>query len=135
MAAIPWNDAYSIGIVEIDTQHKKLISILNDLYEAHQTETTQTIIQEIIDKLIDYTKYHFNIEQQMHTEYKYPNGLKHKTEHQIFLDKLDDLNQNRERSNLLLALKTIDFLKDWIITHILGSDKAFGDYLRDIELQ
>ena len=135
MAAITWNEAYSIGITEIDFQHKNLISIINDLYEAHQMGTGQVIIKETLDKLIDYTKYHFTMEQQMHSEYKYLRASKHKEEHQEFIAKLDSLKLESENSNILLTLKTLDFLKDWTITHILGSDKAFGDYLREVELQ
>lgn len=135
MAAIIWNDAYSIGIPEIDTQHQKLLSIINELYEARQIGTGQVIIKETITKLVDYTNYHFTMEQQMHVEYKYLNAPKHKLEHQEFIDRLTQLKEEGEQGNLLLILKTLDFLKDWMITHILGSDKAFGNYLRDIGLQ
>lgn len=58
MTAITWNDAYAIGIPEIDIQHKKLISIIGELYEARQIGTGQIMIQETLDKLIDYTNYH-----------------------------------------------------------------------------
>ncbi len=135
MPIIIWNDAYSIGISEIDSQHKKLLSIFNELYEVHQKGTGFLIIKETLTKLIDYTKYHFKLEQQMHHEYKFPYSEKHKQEHKEFIDKIDTLSLQAQQNNLLITFETIDFLKDWMIAHILGSDKAFGDYLRKVELQ
>jgi hemerythrin-like metal-binding protein len=135
MAEIIWNDAYNIGISDIDIQHKKLISILNDLYKANTKESSQKTIFDAIDKLMDYTNYHFSLEQQMHHDYKYPGSVKHQKEHQEFIDKIKVLKLEAEKQNLLTSFKTVDFLKDWIITHILGSDRLFGDYLREVELQ
>jgi len=40
------------------------------------------------------------------------------------------LSKELSKNNILLSLKTLDFLKDWTINHILGSDKEFGEYLR-----
>jgi hemerythrin-like metal-binding protein len=135
MAIISWNEAYSVGVSEIDTQHKELISIINELYEAHQMGTGQIVVQETLNKLFEYTNYHFTMEQQMHSEYKYPGASKQIEEHKEFVATLDNLKQKAENSNLLLTLKTLDLLKDWMITHILGSDKAFGDYLRNTGMQ
>lgn len=135
MSVIKWNSAYSIGIVEIDEQHKHLLSIISELYEAHSKGMGQVVIADTISKLFDYTNEHFSMEQDMHLQYKFPHAAAHKTEHSEFVSKLEALKQDAEKRNLLLALKTLDFLKDWTITHILGSDKEFGEYLRRVELQ
>ncbi len=135
MPVIKWNSAYSIGIDEIDEQHKILLSIINELYDAHSKGMGQVVIADTINKLFDYTNEHFTMEQEMHLQYKFPHAAAHKEEHNEFVMKLEALRQDAERKNLLLALKTLDFLKDWTITHILGSDKEFGEYLRRVELQ
>jgi len=81
----------------------------------------------------DYTKYHFDMEEEMQDANKYPEIMQHKIEHHEFIDKLTLLKRDSKKDNLLLSLKTIDYLKDWTINHILGSDKDFGDYLRNFE--
>jgi hemerythrin len=135
MTGIVWNNAYNIGIPEIDSQHKELIGIINDLTQAHLNSLGQIAVAGILSRLVDYANYHFSIEEQMQTEYKYPHLGKNKTEHKEFIGKLDELKKDVDNNNLLLLIKTMDFLKDWMITHILGTDKEFSEYLRRIEIQ
>lgn len=128
-----WNESYSVGIGVIDEQHKKLIKIINELYDAQKIGTTQILIGEVLSKLTDYTIYHFQMEEEMQSKYRFPNLNEHKEEHAGFVAKLNELKKDSEKKNLLLSLKTLDFLKDWTITHILGSDQEFADYLRMVE--
>ncbi len=130
MAAIRWKDTYNVGISIIDEQHKALIAIVNELYEAQQLGTTQSIISNVLDKLNDYSLYHFNMEEGMQLNCHYAQLEEHKKEHAFFIDKIKNLKTDLAKNNLLLSLKTLDFLKDWTIQHILGSDKEFADYLR-----
>ncbi|MEI6388415.1 MAG: hypothetical protein WCQ50_17485 [Spirochaetota bacterium] len=56
----PWKDEYSVGIFEIDSQHRKLIAILNRLYtelwEDSAEGKAQKSLSAAIGELIDYTK-------------------------------------------------------------------------------
>ena len=133
MASIQWKEAYNVGITVIDEQHKKLIEIINELFEAQQVGTTQLIISSVLDKLVDYTKYHFDMEEDMQINCRYSKAASHKQEHEFFIEKINGLKVDLAKNNLLLSLKTLDFLKDWTISHILGSDKEFAEYLRVAE--
>ena len=133
MSQIVWKEAYSLGIQAIDEQHKKLLSIINELYDAQKLGTTQAIISDVINKLTDYTVYHFNMEEQMQTENRYPQYEEHRQEHLGFIARLEELKKDAQKNNLLLSLKTLDFLKDWTISHILGTDKDFAAYLKVVE--
>lgn len=133
MPYISWKNSFNIGISVIDDQHKKLVEIINELYEAQRLGTSQSIINDVLIKMEDYTKYHFDMEEEMQHANKYPEIMQHKIEHREFIDKLTLFKRDSKKNNLLLSLKTIDYLKDWTINHILGSDKDFGEYLRNIE--
>jgi len=134
MAHFQWNDNYNIGFKLIDNQHKILISIINELYEAQRHGTLQTTIKETLDKLSDYTVYHFSYEKELFTQYAYPKAAEHLGEHDYFVDKVKDLQLELSKGSIVLSLKTMDFLKDWTITHILGSDKEFGEFVKQREL-
>lgn len=134
MAYFQWNDSYNVGFQLIDDQHKILISIINDLYEAQRHGTLQTTIGETLDKLADYTIYHFSCEKELHEQYDYPKASEHLEEHDSFVEKVKDLQQELSKGSIVLSLKTMDFLKDWTITHILGSDKEFGEFVKQREL-
>ncbi|MBU1100800.1 MAG: bacteriohemerythrin [Bacteroidetes bacterium] len=134
MSTITWRDTYSVGIQKIDDQHKELISIINEIYDAHHQGTSQTVIIDTLEKLVDYTIYHFSMEEDLFVQCNYPKKDDHMSEHKEFVGKIADLKQEGRKGNLLLSLKTIDFLKDWTINHILGTDMEFGAFLKEKEI-
>lgn len=134
MSAINWKNTYSIGISIIDEQHKKLLEILNELYDAHQMGASKEIVNSSLQKLAEYTDYHFDAEENMLQENNYPDLDDHIMEHNIFKQKISGFMREAQNGNLLLSIKTIDYLKDWTINHILGTDKEYSDYLLNIEL-
>ena len=130
MTYLQWNDTYSVGFKLIDDQHKILLSLINDLYVAQSFGTLQTAIIGVLEKLAAYTVYHFNSEKELLAQYKYPKTSEHLAEHDYFVDKVKGFQQELNRGGILLSLKTMDFLKDWTITHILGWDKEFGEFVK-----
>lgn len=134
MAFIEWREIYEIGFTKIDEQHTKLISIINELYEARKSGTSQAIIEKTLDELVDYTHYHFSVEEELFTRYNYPQATEHKAEHDSFILHIKEFQKESKTGNIILSLKTLDFLKDWTITHILGTDKEFGDFVKNKEL-
>ena len=130
MTNLQWNDTFSVGFKLIDDQHKILISLINDLYVAQRFGTLQTAIIGVLEKLAAYTVYHFNSEKELFAQYKYPKTSEHLAEHDYFVDKVKVFQKVLITDGTQLSLKTIDFLKDWTITHILGWDKEFGEYVK-----
>jgi hemerythrin-like metal-binding protein len=133
MAYITWRTGYELGFRIIDEQHKKLVEIINELYDAQQHGTSRTIISDTLDKLIDYTTYHFDSEEELFKQYNYPYADLHIAEHAGFIREVVNLKSDLVDNNLLLSLKTLDFLKDWTINHILGTDKDFSEFVREQE--
>ena len=109
---IDWSDKYSVGIESIDEQHKKLINLIN---------TLQTIV--------DYTKTHFIYEEWLMREYGYPDFEAHKAQHQKMIDKVNDLLAAYEKNPESAMKDALDFLKQWLIRHINGTDKQYSKYL------
>ncbi|MBN1302252.1 MAG: hemerythrin family protein [Melioribacteraceae bacterium] len=134
MSYIKWKSTYSIGIKVIDDQHKKLIEILNDLFEAHKLGTRKELITSALEKHTDYLLYHFKTEEDILRENNCPGLEEHIEEHNIFRSQISNFLSDTKKGNLLLSIKTIDYLKDWTINHILGTDKEYGEYLLEIEL-
>jgi len=135
MRTLIWRDSYSIGIDTLDEQHKTLLGYINELYESQKTSTSQAVIKDMIQKLHDYSVFHFKNEEDLEIECKYDNYDTNKKEHEFFISKINEFSKDFENNNLLLSLKTLDFLKDWMISHILGTDKEFGEFLRKEKAQ
>ena len=90
-------------------------------------------MNDILNELVDYTLYHFHAEEEIIESKRYPKIVEHIEEHKYFFEKITELRKDALKNNILLSLKTIDFLKDWTINHILGSDMEFSEYMKEIE--
>ncbi len=134
MASFNWHDSYSIGNTEVDTQHKKLIVIINELYEANRNRTGQAVIENTLNKLVDYTNYHFSKEEEMFTAYNYPGKENHTELHNDFKEKLEKLKEKADYNDPAVITDTLNFLMDWLVDHIIGADKDFGIYMKRVEL-
>lgn len=129
MEFIEWVESYSVNIKEIDDQHKKLIGIINRLHDAMKTGQSKNAISNALSDLIDYTDYHFRTEEELFQKYEYPDLVKHKEEHDDLTQKAIDLKTSFDEGRLMHNIEVILFLKDWLNTHILDTDKKYSTFL------
>lgn len=131
MSKIQWQDNFNIGIDEIDLQHKKLLQIFNELY-ALSTDGSQNyrvLIGKTLKKLSNYTHYHFSEEENVMQHYDYPELDTHKSLHQDFINKLSTSTKLILAGDSTQGLQLCSFLLDWILNHILKSDKKMALYI------
>ena len=131
MALANWRDDYSVNIEKIDNQHKKLFDYINEIHEAMKARKTKEELGQIIDKLAGYTIEHFNTEEQLFAKYNFPDAQNHKFEHKVFIDKVENFKKDFEKGKLLLSLEIVNFLKDWLVNHINGTDQQYSDFLNE----
>ena len=65
MATITWSDNLSVNIKEIDTEHKKLINMINELHSAMGSGKGREAMERSLPGLVDYTKTHFAYEEKL----------------------------------------------------------------------
>ncbi len=136
MSSIIWKSEYSTGNESIDSQHKELISIMNNLIENIKIKGLKNVTDKTIMELSNYTFYHFSAEEDLMEKIKYPELEEHKGRHKDLIDKLSKITNRIYEAN---ADPAVDFdlqllLKDWLITHILDEDlkiKLFIDSEED----
>lgn len=128
---IPWKDEYCIGLTEIDKQHKQLVDVLNKLFDAMSVGKGTEILESILDDLTNYTVKHFATEERFMVVYAYPGVSSHRTEHQQLVDEVKNFKKNYASGNTKISVEIANYLKEWLLKHILGSDKQLGSYLKD----
>ncbi len=128
---IVWKKEYSIGIESIDTQHKELVELINQLKKGIDESKDAEILKDILPKLIDYTKVHFADEEKQMEAAGYPELILHKAQHKILIKQIIELLENLKIGKTNLSLSLFDFLKNWLLRHVLDHDKEFGYYLKD----
>jgi hemerythrin len=129
MPLITWDSELSVGIREIDEQHKKMVEIINELHDAMYAGKGVTVLADVVRRLVDYTVMHFGTEERYFKQYDYPDSARHKNEHDGLTKKTMSLADAMQRGENVLSVDVMQFLKDWLITHILGSDKAYAPFL------
>jgi len=135
MEIIKWVDTYSVGVEEIDNQHKKLIGILNELYTAMSVGKGRDMLDKILSELTEYTVNHFYTEEKKMIVHAYPGYRQHKDEHNNFVGKINDFKNQYAKGNTRITIELVNFLKDWLVNHITTIDKQLGDYLLEKEAQ
>jgi hemerythrin len=128
MPVITWSDKYSVQVPAMDEQHKRLINLINQLYDAMKAGEAQTVIKPILDSLASYTVTHFKAEEKALEQVKYPMLHEQKTEHELFVTKLNDMKKKAAVNHASLTFELVGFLKDWLINHIQGKDQKYSSY-------
>jgi hemerythrin-like metal-binding protein len=130
MDFIIWKDQYSVGIDKIDDQHKKLIKILNELYELFMEKTAEQNLIKILDQLMDYTHYHFLNEEQLFVESGYYDSAQHKKIHDKFKKEVVSLIDEVKEGKTRVTYKLMTFLNNWLLKHIQEEDQRYAEHVQ-----
>ena len=118
----------SVGVKASDDDHKKLIDIVNRLYDGMKSGLGKDVVGKVLDDLISYTKFHFAREEEFFVRTGYP-AVEHKEQHKLLVRQAEDLQSRYKSGENSVSLETLDFLKDWLTIHIQGSDKKYSDHV------
>jgi hemerythrin-like metal-binding protein len=128
MEPIQWKDEYSVGVAELDEQHKGLVVLINRLTEeGHRPER----IKSALDALDRYAKEHFRAEEALMRSCHYEDLDEHQKQHEAFEEWLQALKMVYSFSTTpdFFADTVNTFLRHWLINHILKTDMAYKPVL------
>ena len=115
---------------KVDNQHKRLVNLINQLYDAFTKAKANEVISEILQQLYDYTVYHFSTEEKMFEETNYPLKEEHIREHQEFVRKVNEFITRFKKKDQMLSYDIMLFLRDWLFDHIIESDHKYQSYCK-----
>ena len=125
-----WTDELSVGIEEIDAQHKMLVGLVNRLYEetiAHQADSA--VLEDILNQLVEYTVIHFAVEESLFRIFDYPAAEIHTHHHEELKEQVLEIQQKVKHGETTVNTELLLFLKKWLQNHILAEDKLYGPFL------
>ena len=133
MNEVKWTNDLSVGVGLIDEQHKKLIEHLNDLSKAVEQQQGPREVSDTLSFLIDYTDFHFSMEERNMAAHGYPGLQLHKAKHEEFKSILTYMESEfRDDGPTAILAESIDtLLVNWLLKHIRVVDVQFGAFLKD----
>jgi len=63
---------------------------------------------------------------------EYPGLQFQKKQHEFFISQVTDLQDRYSRGEANIPLSTLEFLRDWLLSHILEKDKKYGTFMLDV---
>lgn len=128
---IIWSDEWSVGHAVIDYDHQMLINITNTIWAMKKNPNTKRAdVGRVIDQLIAYTEKHFAREEEIFGDTDYPDAVEHKKMHQALAQTIRNIRDLYMREGDTLNLSEIaDFLRRWLMNHILKHDKNYASYI------
>jgi hemerythrin len=135
MAFLDWQPNFSVSVKEIDDQHQYLISLINNLYAAMQSGQDREALGKLINQLVIYAAMHFAKEEHYFDLLGYPESDAHKREHDAFEMKVTEFEDNFKYGKQDMSIDVMNFLCNWLVDHIKGSDKKYGPFLNERGIQ
>ena len=127
---IEWSDKVSVGIQEIDEQHKQLVKLINRLYDAMtQGEDKMQVAKEVMNELMQYTVVHFAVEECLFRIFEYPDYEDHCEHHQELRSQVYDINLKVQCGERQVTPELLFFLRKWITNHIMVEDMKYAPFL------
>jgi len=131
-----WEEKLSVGIAEIDEQHKRLleigrelVSILESIAEGYDEYDE---LKRLISNLFDYTIYHFSEEEELMDKSSFDGLSVHRLQHEKFEQKIEEIDlEELDRNQYNYTMEILDFLSDWIVNHITKIDILYTTQVKD----
>jgi hemerythrin-like metal-binding protein len=131
---IVWNVNFLTGVDEIDDQHRILVNTLNEANAKLEGNSSAEFLEQITRDLLSYALYHFETEEELMTEYGYgeertEDAESHLQQHRSFSAKVVAVRDGLKAGTLISREDLLSFLNNWLVNHILHTDKRLGAFV------
>jgi len=130
MAEMIWNEKMSVGVQDLDDDHKKLVALLNEMDEAVVAGQSRDAVNAIIDRLMVSIKAHFAREEDFMAKSDFPGAAEHHREHDETLMAILEWQAHfKTASSSILSPEVLNRFQSWLDNHIQGADMQYGPHM------
>lgn len=122
MALIEWSDSFSVGVADIDHEHKSLIELINQLYASLGEGASAEDIEDFFGEIYAHISAHFALEEKIMREHNYHEYEAHKNEHERLLEDIRDMMDEYSHSTSIDEQNLSMRLKNWFGEHFKTMD-------------
>jgi hemerythrin-like metal-binding protein len=129
MALMTWGPMLQIGFGDIDAQHKRLVELVNELDDAMRAGKGRDVVGHVLTELVNYTVFHFAFEEKLMDQFGISSAAAHKAEHKKLVADVGAFKAKFDNGSAAVTTELMSFLRNWLSTHILKTDKALSKEL------
>jgi len=130
MPFLKWTESMSVGLPILDSDHRALFRIVNQLHDHAESGAKDEVLGAIFDSLIAYIEFHFAREEKVMKACGFPGLPAHNDEHADFTRYIYEMRARYAGvHDPALTQELLEFLKGWLNTHILIQDMAYKPYI------
>lgn len=129
MALIEWRDEFSVGVPDVDLEHRQLIDLINDLHAALGKEEALTTVLDFLAEINAHIAAHFALEEKIMRERHYDRYADHKRDHERLLDEIRDIMDDYEENALFSDAELAERLENWFSEHFRTHDARLHRHL------
>jgi hemerythrin len=131
MPLLTWTHACSVGVMAMDDQHGILMDTLNELRLAVVRGSPRDEVNQIMDRLIDFTRLHFRSEEQLMERSHFAGLEEHRVEHLRMLNQIQDSARRMQHGETVHMRPFLGYLRDSFQEHMSGPDQEYGPWLNE----
>lgn len=132
---VEWQDYLSVGVEEIDRQHKLLFEKYNAFFAAYDEGRAAEEVTRLLGFLEEYVAIHFADEESLQQRIGFPDYQRHREQHQELARKVAELKGRLEYEgpdpNLIPSAGLL--MTGWLIEHISVMDRAIGRFIKEMQ--
>ena len=126
MHFVTWVPELELNIAQVDAEHKGLIDDYNTLSTLVRAEIRGERAQDALRSLSSHTLEHFKNEELFMEAAGYPGLRRHQRLHAGLIREITDSTLYYQTTQLIIPLRTMITIKDWLVNHMLEDDALFG---------
>jgi len=116
-------DGIRVNIALLDQQHQQLIDTVNELDQALRTGEGKSVVDAVLDKLVEYAPVHFTAEERLMQQHDFPGLSTHQTKHEMFRQKIGTYLEDQKAGKPGVPVSLLLFMQEWMKQHLLTTDR------------
>lgn len=121
-----WTNDLVLGVAKMDDEHQTLVEKINHLILQLDGHHSISEVNSSFGALAQFVIYHFRNEEQYMESIHYPQLASHKKIHERLLTQVTEYKKDLD-DNKIQKDKLVGFLKNWLISHIMGVDRQYAN--------
>jgi hemerythrin len=130
MTFMSWRKDYEVGVPQIDAEHRRLFDLINEFHDTFTQVDARKQIAQMLNRLVAYAEEHFQHEEQLMGDSGYPQLDMHRELHSGLVSSIFAINERLAADTAKASTETVQFLKNWLLQHILKHDVDIAEFLQ-----